>query len=74
LLDERISNPVLDQNDFVLAVANYFSFIDLKFFFPGKNLTTKFFWEYIFKLIDAGIAQQQNCLKIGRNPCHECGT
>jgi len=74
LLDERILDSVLGQNDFVSAVANYFSFIDLKFFFRGKNSTTKFFWEYIFKLIVEGIAQQQNCLKIGRNLCHECGT
>jgi len=38
-----------------------------------KKSCEKFFREYLFKLIAEGIAQQQNCLKIGRNLCHDYG-
>jgi len=47
--------------------------LQIRNFFPEKKIGRKIFWEYVFKLIVAGIAQQQNCLKIGRNLCHGCG-
>jgi len=50
-----------------------FSFLDSKFFFRARNPCEKFFREYLFKLIEEGIVQQQNCLKIGRNLCHDYG-
>jgi len=40
--------------------------------FPEK-IRREFFLEYVFKLILAGTAQQQNCLKIGPYHCHDCG-
>jgi hypothetical protein len=61
------------EKKFFRPVARSFSFLDSGFFFAAENLCEKFSREYLFKLIPEGTAQQQNCLKIGRNLCHDYG-
>jgi hypothetical protein len=70
LRKDRISNRVLSENIFP-PVALFFLY-RFAIIFPRK-IARKIFWEYVFKLIEAGIAQQQNCLKIGPYRCHDCG-